>query len=305
MADLKNELVWSYSRSRAFDGCARAYWLQYYGSWGGWESSAPTAVRDAYVQKKLTTRAMWIGTRVHGVAETLLKDALSGRGIPPLEDAQRRVRRLAEADVEASASGAWLQRPARRVGFSEHYYAEAVDRGEWAAAVSEIERQVAVLFGNRIFRRLLAVGPRVREVEVLRRFTVDSTDVYAALDVLVDDGKGGVTIVDWKTGTAHADDEIAAQLGVYGLYVTSQLGIPADQVTAMHVNLRHDTETTHRVDAAAIAAARALIATSVGAMREKLLDIPNNIADSAQYPLEAEGAAVCRRCCFRRTCGRE
>ncbi len=305
VGDLKNELVWSYSRSRAFYGCPRAYWLQYYGSWGGWDAAAPPETRAAYLQKKLTSRAMWIGTRVHSVAEGVLKDALAGRALPTVDVAKARVRGVAAADIAGSASGAWLQRPARRTGFGEHYYGESVDDAEWEAAIAEIERQVSVLFGHRIFRRLLAVGPRVRQVEVLQRFRVDDAEVYVALDVLVEDGKGGVTIIDWKTGSAHAMEEIAAQLGVYGLYVTQELGVPDDQVTAMHVNTRYGTETTHRVDAVAIASARSLIASSIAAMREKLSDILENKADREAFPCVPLGDAACARCSFRRTCERE
>ncbi|MFN7147732.1 MAG: PD-(D/E)XK nuclease family protein, partial [Myxococcota bacterium] len=167
------------------------------------------------------------------------------------------------------------------------------------------EWQVRVLFENRIFRRLAQVPERVMEVEELRRFRVGSTEVYVALDVLVADGKGGVVIIDWKTGEAHADAEIAAQLGVYGIYATQELGVPVDRVKAMHVNLRFTTETTHAVGPTEIEAARVEIETSVAVMRAKLRDVAANLADREDYPMLAEGDRQCRWCSFRRTCGRE
>lgn len=304
MADLVNELVWSHSRARAFAGCLRAYWLTYYGSWGGWDARAPAAARDAYVQKKLTTRAMWTGTVVHGAAEEAIKRLRSGQWIDVEAGVELAVR-TARADIEGSRSGRWLERPARRTGFREHYYGEEVSPEDWEAAIAEIERQVRGLYANRIFRRIAQVPDRVLEVEELRRFRVGSTEVYAALDVLLSDGSGGVVILDWKTGEAHADEEIAAQLGVYGIYATQELGIAVDRVRAMHVNLRHGTETTHAVGPAEIEAARVEIEHSVGEMRGKLRDLANNVADREDYPMVPEGDRRCRWCSFRRTCARE
>lgn len=304
MGDLKNELVWSHSRGKAFEGCLRAYWLTYYGSWGGWDRSAPPQVREAYVQKKLTSRAMWTGTMVHGVAEAGLKRALDGDPMP-LDEALGHAARNARTDIEDSATGRWLARPAKRVGFREHYYGEAVADTDWDAALAEIDRQIRTLYAHRIWRRLMQVPARVREVEELRRFPVGDGEVYVALDVLVDDGQGGVVIVDWKTGEAHSDEVIAAQLGVYGLYATQVLGVPDDRIRALHVNVRHDTETQHPVGPAEIAAARATVAESLAAMRAKLADVRGNVADADAHPQVPDGDPRCRRCSFRRTCGRE
>jgi hypothetical protein len=256
------------------------------------------------VQKKLTTRAMWTGTAVHGAAETALARMVDGRHLDAGEAVDAVLER-ARADIEGSRSGAWLQRPARRTGFREHYYTEAVDAAAWDAALAEIERQVRGLYVNKIFKRLAQVPDRIVEVEQLRRFRVGSTEVYAALDVLVSDGQGGVVIIDWKTGDAHSDGEIAAQLGVYGIYATQELGVPTDKVKAMHVNLRHDTLTTHVVGPREIGAARDEIEHSVAQMRGKLRDVPGNVASPEDYPLVPADDPRCRWCNFRRSCGRE
>jgi len=302
--ELRNELVWSHSRGRAFVECLRAYWFTYYGSWGGWETGAPAAVRQAYVEKKLTRRAMWTGTVVHGVAEEGLRLGRA-RGGDDVEDAVRFARWKAVTDITDSANGAWLERPARRTGFAEHYYGDAVDPAVWAAAIDEIERQVRNLHRSRIYTRLLEVPERIREVEELRRFPVGDAEVYVSLDVLVDDGRGGVVIIDWKTGDAHDDATIAAQLGVYGLYATQELGVPEDRIVAMHVNVRHEKEVRHPVGRAEIEAARQEIAHGVRAMRARLDDVAENLASFDRHPPLPAGDARCRGCNFRRSCGRE
>ncbi len=302
--ELRNELVWSHSRARLYHECLRAYWFTYYGSWGGWDAQAPPEVRQAYVEKKLTSRAMWTGTVVHAIAEEGVKLGRAGGG-DDVEDAVRAARNRAETDIAQSDSGAWLRRPARLTGFAEHYYGTPVTPEQWDAAVTEIERQVRNLHRSRIYRRLLDVPERIREVEELQRFPVADGEVYVSLDVLVDDGRGGVVIIDWKTGDAHSEGTIAAQLGVYGLYATDVLGVPADRIVAMHVNLRHETETRHPVGPAEIEAAGAEVAAGLRLLRSRLRDVAENIADKEDFPTLPEGDPKCRWCNLRRSCGRQ
>jgi CRISPR/Cas system-associated exonuclease Cas4 (RecB family) len=304
VAELVNELVWSHSRARAFSGCLRAYWFAYYGSWGGWEASAAAATREAYVQKKLTTRAMWTGTVVHQLAEDALRRVRDGWPPRMLEEAVTGVRNRARREIAESLDGSWLARPAKRTGFREHYYEEPVPPGAWEAAVDEIERQARALWAQRLFLRLHAVPERIRELEDLRRFPVGDVDVYVALDVMVDDGHGGVVILDWKTGENHDDADIAAQLGVYGLYATQVLGVPADKVVAMHVNLRHGTETRHPVGPAEIEAAREVIGRSAAEMRARLEDPSKNLAKMDDHPPLPLDDPRCGTCSFRGVCGR-
>ena len=301
---LENRLVWSHSRAHGWaHGCKRAYWFQYYGSWGGWETGATERQRATWVQKKLTTRAAWTGTLVHEVAERWIKAVRYGEPVG-LEDARNWLAGRGRADVEESESGEWLERPAKRVGFREHYYGEPVEPSDWDEALAEMDRQVVNLSEQRLFRRLLAVPERVREVEELRDFLVGEDPVYASLDVLVEDGCGGAVILDWKTGQHHDNAVIGAQLGVYGLYATQVLGFPEDRIVAIHVNLRHGTETVHRVDPAAIALARETLARDMAGMRGELADVAANRAEAEAFPPLAEGAEACGRCNFRGVCGR-
>lgn len=320
--DIQNELVWSHSRGRAFHDCKRAYWFNYYGYWKGWDAGAPAAVREIYLQKKLTSRAMWTGTVVHGIAEAGIKRAInalaSGNArtrsegsdaVWTLDDMRQAAFLKADADIRGSASGEWKRRPAKRTGFTEHYYDLPVSDDDWKAVLDEIDRQVVNLHANRIYRRLLVTASRIREVEELRKFAVGSgperAEVYLAVDAMVGDGNGGVVIIDWKTGQNHEDAVIAAQLGVYGLYATQELGIPEDRITAMHVNLRHNTEARHPVGPAEISAAREAILTGMAEMRASLKDVAANTADKEEFPTLPEGSARCRWCNFRRSCGRE
>ena len=73
MADLQNTFTWSVSRDKTFEMCARQYWWNYYGSWGGWSRDADPEARRAYMFKNLSNRWAWVGTAVHEAIEGLLK----------------------------------------------------------------------------------------------------------------------------------------------------------------------------------------------------------------------------------------
>jgi hypothetical protein len=118
------------------------------------------------------------------------------------------------------------------------------------------------------------------------------------------DGQGGAVIVDWKTGSAHDDSDIAAQLGAYGLYATLLRNVPAERIVALHVNVRSGEVHRHPVGPEAISEARARIVADVSDMRQKLSDVSADVADPAAYPLLAEGDPACGRCVFKGLCGR-
>ena len=76
MADLQNEFSWSKSRHEKFQECRRAYYLAYYGSWGGWQAAHGSTVREIYVLKKLSSRWQWAGSLVHDALYQFLADGL-------------------------------------------------------------------------------------------------------------------------------------------------------------------------------------------------------------------------------------
>jgi hypothetical protein len=304
MAELRNTFSWSHSRRGVFEACPRRYYWVYYGSWGGWDPAAPPAARHAWIQKRLTTLPMWIGTLVHEAAEEALT-ALC-RGQPKrADDLVAAIRERARFEVLASASGAAFEAPGKPTIFQEHYYREPVEAAAWDDAIDEVSRQVRTLFDDRVYQRLLEVPERLMEVESLEQVDVDGVPVWVKLDALVSDGRGGSVIVDWKTGSAHDSAVIAEQLGVYGLYCRIRHRIPPSRLVAMHVNLRLGTREQHRVDDATLEQTRRTIRDSAAAMRGLLDDPGRNLASIERFPLLPEGAGPCRTCPFRRTCGRE
>jgi len=281
----------------------RQYWLCYYGAWGGWERGAAPAVREAYVQKKLTTRALWIGTVVHDLAEGALRDLLDGRQPDPGWHQQRALQR-ARRDIADSEAGRWRAAPNRFCAFQEHYYGVTVPGEAWDEAIQVIGQQAARFFEDPVVHRLCQVPDRLIEVEKLAQVEVEGVPVWVKLDALVSDGRGGAVVIDWKTGAHHQDEQIAAQLGTYGLYCTIEHGLPPDRIVAMHVNLRLGERTRHPVGPDVQARTREEIRASAAAMRARLADPAANVARSEDFPMLPEGDPTCAGCAFRRGCGR-
>jgi len=311
MSDLRNEFSWSWSRHRTFEKCLRRYWLSHYGSWGGWEASAPDEVREAYIQKKLATRPQWVGTLVHEAAEYVLVEVRQGRNPEPRKVVEQ-FRRLARRQIEDSLQGRYRYFPKRYVGFVDHYYDQEVPEVTWDATVQSVVEQVAGLFDNPVFLRLVEVPERIREVERLEQLRIGDVPVWVSLDVLVEDGRGGLVVVDWKTGRAHDPDAITGQLGVYGVYVLSRYLRVAperrrkrdlDRVKTMYVNLRSGERAVYALTGAHVDEAIELIRASAARMRA-LVPVEGERPDPKDFPMLSEGDPACDTCSFRRTCGR-
>lgn len=305
MPELQNTFSWSHSRQQVFAACLRRYYLNHYAFWKGWEDHAPPGVREIYIQKKLTRRPMWLGTVVHGAAEDCLKALMARR---PRDKAQAIQRALTQArqDIEGSARGGYRANPTRIAGFQEHYYPDdACPPEAWDETLTEIQRQVSQLHEDPVYRRMTEVPDRLVEVEKLEQINVGDVPVWVKLDALVSDGRGGLVVVDWKTGRHHEDETIATQLGIYGLYCVQRHRAAPDRIQAMHVNLRTGERTKHPIGPAVLEQARAHVTESAAAMRRLLRDADRNKADAEDFPLLPPGAPSCRGCAFRRTCARE
>ncbi|MEE2751228.1 MAG: PD-(D/E)XK nuclease family protein [Myxococcota bacterium] len=299
-----NEFSWSYSRDRTFRSCLRRYWLNYYGSWGGWERSAAPEVQDLYRQKKLTTRPMWMGTLIHEAAERSLK-TLTWAQPWGVENALAWIDDRARQDVVGSREGTDRRRPSKRVEFQEHYYDVEDVSEDWEDNFQEMARQVHGLFENPVFVRLTRVPQRIRMVEDLIKVDLEGIGVWVSMDALVEDGRGGVVIIDWKTGKSHSDEEVGRQLGIYGLYAREKLGLSPERIRALHVNLRDGTYKTHPISQPQLEQSATDLRASAAEMRDRLRDSAANEGDMEDFPMLEKGDSTCFHCQFRRSCGRE
>jgi hypothetical protein len=306
---LQNEFSWSKSRHEKFSECRRAYFYAYYGSWGGWEAAHGTAVRELYVLKKLSSRWQWAGSQVHGALKRALQAARVTGSFWPLEKTLERTHARARAEWAASRDKSYWREPSQIVGLVEHEYGEAIPGADWKRLYEQvIEGSLRAFYRSPALERIRAV-PRDRWlcVDELDSWSFEGTKIWVAVDFAYRDDDGGVHLLDWKTGKERTVDH--TQVGIYALYAQQKWGVPADQVRGGLVYLAPDgvdaeaAEVAVAADEATLSACRGEMRGSIAAMRALLSDPERNAASEDAFPRLTEREA-CRRCPFRRPCGR-
>jgi hypothetical protein len=305
MADLQNELTWSKSRHEKLKGCPRAYYLHYYASWGGWEAPAGSPTRELYVLKKLSSRWQWAGSVVHEAIRTLLSRSRATGQLWTLDELLLRTRQRARAQWSTSREKSYWREASKIDGLVEHEYADPVPAEEWKRLWDEvIEGSLRGFYGSETLRQLRSV-PRERwlTVDELDSWVFEGTKIWVAIDFAFRDEAGRVHVLDWKTGQERGVDHV--QVGIYALYAQRKWQVPLEAVVGGLVYLASPAAERVSViaDAAALAACEEEMRGSIAAMRERLDDPARNVASAPRFPLLADPAA-CRRCAFRRPCGR-
>ena len=302
--ELQNEFSWSKSRHERFEECPRAYYYQYYGSWGGWSAPAEAPARELYVLKKLSTRWQWAGSAVHEALRHMLNRARATGDRKALEPLLDQTRRKARAAWSASREKSYWREASRIEGLLEHEYAEPVPPEEWKRLWDEvIEGSIRAFYGSETLDRILAVpSERWLTVDELDSWVFEGTRIWVAVDFAYRDAEGRIHVLDWKTGKEREVDH--AQVGVYAMYAREKWGAAPDQVVGGLVYLGAGAQRVDvAVDPSAVEEVRRQMRASISAMRERLDDPARNAASPERFP-RIEDRAACRRCPFRRPCGR-
>jgi RecB family exonuclease len=313
---LENTFSWSVSRGATFRRCLREYWWQYYGSWGGWETTCAPETRQAYMLKKLATRWAWVGTVVHGVIERVLQRiherTVGGEG-GQLEfggadlDVEREVEqatRLMRRQFRESRAGRYRERPSRHFGLAEHEYGEDVPGEEWRQLHGKAVGAVRRFLASELFARLRSSDPATWfPIEARAQFAVGGIPVWAAPDFARRTPDGGAEIYDWKTGMASESNRL--QLACYTLYMHRVHGIDPTRVQNHLVYLGGADVEVQRFGLTQqdLLEAEREILGSVEEMRARLADAEANRAEREDFPL-TEDRGKCAACVFRRLCER-
>jgi hypothetical protein len=175
--------------------------------------------------------------------------------------------------------------------------------------------------------------------EFSQHFTFEDVTVYAKTDFIFRDRNGGFCIVDWKTsrvsepsltsenagkargtrepGKADANDETSTtrqspnnrrdarvQLGVYGYYASTVLGIPANEIKLYEINLLSGgTMTEYTLNEETVSAFEEHITRGIERLSSVLVDHDrerNEPKTADHFPKIENGQ--CRSCNFFRIC---
>ena len=309
MADLQNEFSWSKSRHEKFAECRRAYYFAYYGSWGGWEAPAGTTVRELYVLKKLSSRWQWAGSVVHATLKQVLARARVTGDFLSLDQVLDRTRRRARAAWAGSRDTSYWRAASRIVGLVEHEYGDVVASDDWRRLYEGVIDGSLRAFYESETLDTIRRTPRDRwlTVDELDAWDLEGTKIWVAIDFAYRDEQGRVHVLDWKTGQARGVDH--TQVGIYALYAQRKWGVPVDGVLGGLVYLvgSGDAKGGERVsvaaDPAALETCQAEMRASIAQMRSTLADPARNVAVIDAFP-QLPAREACRRCPFRRPCGR-
>lgn len=305
---LTNDFSWSKSRHEKFRECLRAYYFNYYASWGGWDRAAPEEARNLYVLKKLGNRFTWAGTVVHDAVKGVLLDLRVGRA-PNEAETIARVHRLMQGDYRHSAKkGYWTAKHRKEFsGLVEHEYDEPLTPEDWKRNWAATEEALRNFFKSRWIPLATSLKPNqwleVDEGFENSQFVLDGVKVFAIPDFAYLEPDGSAVVVDWKTGKSREgyDEQV---LG-YALYLSTRYRLPVEKVKASLVYLSENTEQTVTVDAQAIETFKGHFKKSVAQMRELLRDPDANVPKERELFPPTESLQACARCVFRRPCGRE
>jgi hypothetical protein len=225
--------------------------------------------------------------------------------VRPVDELLLRARERARSRWAASREKSYWREPSPSHGLLEHEYGEPVAAAEWKRIWDEVvEGCVRAFYRSEVFERIRRVPTsRWLAVDELDHWIFEGTKVWVAVDFAYVGDDGKVNLLDWKTGREREVDR--TQVAIYALYARDKWNMGPEQVRGGLVYL--GSAEAPRVDVPAdpdaLDACRAEMRRSIAAMRGLLRDPARNVAEVESFP-QLEEREVCRRCPFRRPCGR-
>jgi hypothetical protein len=303
VAKLANELTWSVSRDSLFRQCRRAYYYQYYGSWGGWESNCDERTRKLYILKNLTTLPMWAGSIVHDVIAQALNNYTHTGNEIRAGALQARARMVLRNGWIDAVQKNWVRSP-KKTNLFELYYGNGKSLPK-----EDTERVKETVYGclqtfadSPVLKEILA-APYVnwKPVDVLASFQLEGLKVWVAVDFAYTDPEGKLRIIDWKTGK-EKQESLGTQLACYALYANEEWFAPLEDVLLFGVFLKENARvSSYPVHADTLVEARDYILRSSAEMRSLVRKVETNEAVEEDFDC-CESERVCQRCNFREVC---
>lgn len=297
----KNEFSWSKSRDSLFKECKRKYFFNHYGFWNGWITSEDERVKKIYYLKKLASKDIWVGSRVHEMIEFILKRFRVGEDIG-LGYSLKKLRNRMESDWSMSKLGGYTGFATKAHRFFEDEYGEGIGEEEKEGCIEKAEICLTNFYNSDIFMeiRQTSVEDWIT-LEDFLSFDFEGIRVYLSIDfaMRINDR---IVLFDWKTGKERrADYEL--QLGLYALYVSEKLDVPAERIMAKMFYLALGAEgkvDSFEVDSERLEEVKQILRSSISEMKRLLQDVTEN--EAVEEDFERSEGPWCSRCSFRKVC---
>jgi len=295
---VENEFSWSKARDSIFKDCKRKYYLNYYGSWGGWKRDS--TARGIYILKKLVTRQVWIGQVVHYIIETLLSNYKTGKKIS-LSELLFELKKKLKEEFDSSKIKEYHQFPGYKTGLFEHEYNLLISKEEWEDLFKIAEKCVRNFYNSDVFKYIKNVDPEKWVfLEDFLNFDFEGTKVYLKIDFAIKNGNK-IILFDWKTGQERQTEDIELQLSCYALYVLQKWGLTPDNISVKICNLRLDKEDSFSITNETIDNIKNYIRNSLSEMKSLLDGQEDNSANMENFP-KTENEMFCSCCNFKKLC---
>ncbi len=346
MAEFKNTFSWSKSRDGTFKSCKRKYFYNYYASWGGWDAASDRRTRQIYILKNLQTRQIWLGSCVHEFIESILTRTRSGYEAD-LYRMLGNIKSVMQEDFENSKKGLYAKYPkihGRTYGLLEHEYDILITTDELKDILENAGNCITNFYNSDTFNYIRSVERKNwKQIESLRTFDFEGTDVYVVIDFAMSGGKKDLSeikpelrnltlaeydsktgygniknkseydsysdenliIFDWKTGRVRFEEKetMNVQLACYSLYSQKKWSVSPENIICKKYNVMIDKVDDYEINDAVIDKVKDYMRESINDMKELLCDKENNIAQEEDFSV-TDDDNVCRWCNFRKICSK-
>lgn len=313
MANLRNELSWSFSAAGDFEICRRKrYWSKYI-AWGGWNQDANPIRQAAYRLNKMDSRFTLQGKVVEKALLWMLQEQQAGRPVTADAAYEQVARPELNAAWKQSKSGAWRDDPKRNCCLHEHYYPahHEVAEADWTATLRE-----QVQHGLR--QAETTVLPRLAHVQAADVVALDAPEttkkmegfdwegvmIYAVPDYVYRQGDTW-HIHDWKTGKPKP--EHLGQVALYGLWAHRKHAVPPENITVYLEYLQEGRVAAEPITADLLASVEDSIKSSIYDMLDYLEDGDpkrNEPRPKEEWDMTPD-RTICKRCNFYELCAPE
>jgi len=296
MRILKNELSWSFSRDRLFRDCKRAYYYNYYASWGWWKETADEFTQKANILKKMKNLAMWRGEIVHDVIKWVLEERRKGRRVFE-EIANMKARNLLRKGWTESKNKEWVN-DSKKVNIFEHYYNKPIEKERIDVIKERVYGCIKNFHTSNFLKRLNEVSYNdILQIEDIEHFIYKGLKVYVSPDFALK--SDNYYLFDWKTGNVSEDDKL--QLSCYGLFGIKKWDVTIDNIKIVPVYLNKENLNFKPLGKIDIEGVEDYIDKSVEEMKSLLKNVEFNDADIDDFPMVSE-KSKCGRCSFQELC---
>ena len=233
---------WSTSRQNTYEKCARQYWYQYYGYWGGWsnrEYELHQYEEDARAINFLKNRSnvpSWTGD----IAHRHIGAMLAGTSV---EEAKKSSRNEATMSWNVSASKANDAQAQKKMPPKEHLFLEHLsedpDQDQLDDSIEFIDEILDVVAESGLVEQFQDARGNGRytfnETTDVEKSDWDTmtfslpvgsgkkTKVFSMLDCVIETKENTFKIIDWKTGHAPQDESPTDQLKLYTIWLHEKI----------------------------------------------------------------------------------